>query len=53
MNGGYASSGQIGQSMFAAPTGFETFLLAFITPALTAGALTIEREQRQRRTCCK
>lgn len=40
------SSGQVGQGLFAMVIGVQAFLATFITPALTAGAISIEREQR-------
>ncbi len=45
-SGGMATGSKIGQTFFWAIAGVQGFLVAFITPAITSGAITIEREQR-------
>jgi len=42
---GYTSGGQIGRSLFLGIVGIELFLVTFIAPALTAGAISGERER--------
>jgi ABC-type transport system involved in multi-copper enzyme maturation permease subunit len=44
--GGLSGGSKIGQQFFQAISIVQAFLVAFITPAITSGAITIEREQR-------
>lgn len=44
--GGLSSGSKIGQDFFMTIAIVQAFLVAFITPAITSGAITIEREQR-------
>lgn len=44
-NGMMVISAQVGQGLFAALALAETLLITFLTPALTAGAISSEREQ--------
>jgi len=44
--GGLSSGSKIGQDFFSTITMVQAFLVVFITPAVTSGAITIEREQR-------
>src|SRR5687767_9032828 len=44
--GGVSMGSKIGQSFFYWIVGTQMFLVAFITPAVTSGAITIEKEQR-------
>lgn len=44
--GGHSEIAALGQSMFNWIVLTQMFLVLFITPAITSGALTIEREQR-------
>jgi ABC-type transport system involved in multi-copper enzyme maturation permease subunit len=44
-NGMQLVSAHVGQSMFAALALAETLLITFLTPAVTAGAISTEREQ--------
>jgi ABC-type transport system involved in multi-copper enzyme maturation permease subunit len=44
--GGMSAGSKIGQEFFAWIMGTQAFLVAFITPAVTSGAITIEKEQR-------
>ncbi len=43
---GLASGSKVGQQFFYYIAGVQAFLVAFITPAVTSGAITIEKEQR-------
>jgi ABC-type transport system involved in multi-copper enzyme maturation permease subunit len=43
---GYTGSSRIGQQFFYWIAGVQAFLVAFITPAVTSGAITVEKEQR-------
>src|SRR6266550_4116486 len=43
---GFSSGSKIGQDFFASIALVQAFLVAFITPAVTSGAITIEKEQR-------
>jgi ABC-type transport system involved in multi-copper enzyme maturation permease subunit len=43
---GNISSGQIGRTLFAGIVGIELFLVTFIAPAFTAGAISGERERQ-------
>src|SRR5687767_4095752 len=44
--GGFSMGSKIGQGFFFWIVGTQMFLVAFITPAITSGAITIEKEQR-------
>ena len=44
--GGGSQSSEMGQQLFYSILVTQIFLVLFITPAITSGALTIEREQR-------
>ena len=44
--GGGSQSSELGQQLFASVLITQIFLVLFITPAITSGSLTIEREQR-------
>src|ERR1041385_6480597 len=44
--GGFSSGSKIGQQFFTWIFFTQLFLVAFITPAITSGAITIEKEQR-------
>ncbi len=44
--GGGAQSSELGQQLFYSILITQIFLVLFITPAITSGSLTIEREQR-------
>src|SRR2546426_9636451 len=44
--GGMSMGSKIGQQFFYGIIITQLFLVAFITPAITSGAITIEREQR-------
>src|SRR5438105_3658601 len=44
--GGMSAGSKIGQEFFTTIAMVQAFLVAFITPAVTSGAITIEREQR-------
>src|SRR5438874_2575388 len=44
--GGASRSAQVGMQFFGYIIGVQAFLVLFIAPALTSGAITIEREQR-------
>lgn len=44
--GGYSSGAKIGEEFFTYISVVQGFLVAFITPAITSGAITIEKEQR-------
>jgi ABC-type transport system involved in multi-copper enzyme maturation permease subunit len=44
--GGLSGGSKIGQQFFQTISIVQAFLVAFITPAITSGAITIEREQR-------
>src|SRR5947209_20244985 len=44
--GGFSLSSKIGQQFFTWIFFTQLFLVAFITPAVTSGAITIEKEQR-------
>src|SRR5947209_8467453 len=44
--GGFSLSSKIGQQFFTMIFFTQLFLVAFITPAITSGAITIEKEQR-------
>src|ERR1043165_4794309 len=44
--GGVSAGAKIGQQFFFWIVGTQMFLVAFITPAVTSGAITIEKEQR-------
>jgi ABC-type transport system involved in multi-copper enzyme maturation permease subunit len=44
--GGFSSSSRIGQEIFQWISITQAFLVVFITPAITSGAITIEKEQR-------
>ena len=44
--GGFSMGSKIGQGFFWWIVGTQMFLVAFITPAITSGAITIEKEQR-------
>lgn len=43
---GFTSSSRIGQQFFLWIAWVQAFLVAFITPAVTSGAITVEKEQR-------
>lgn len=43
---GFTSGGQIGRVLFAGIVGIELFLVTFIAPAFTAGAISGERERQ-------
>ncbi|CAG0961094.1 hypothetical protein ANRL4_00675 [Anaerolineae bacterium] len=43
---GYTTGGQIGRTLFLGIVGIELFLVTFIAPALTAGAISGERERQ-------
>src|SRR2546421_3816804 len=43
---GYASGGQIGRVLFVGIVGTELFLVTFIAPTFTAGAISGERERQ-------
>jgi ABC-2 type transport system permease protein len=43
---GFASGGQIGRVLFVGIVGIELFLVTFIAPAFTAGAISGERERQ-------
>src|SRR5215216_3216418 len=43
---GYASGGQIGRVLFIGIVGTELFLVTFIAPTFTAGAISGERERQ-------
>ena len=45
-NGGITGGSNYGQYLFSFLVGFQVTLLAFITPALTAGAISSERERQ-------
>jgi ABC-2 type transport system permease protein len=45
-NSGITGGGNYGQILFSALIGFQVILLAFVTPALTAGAISSERERQ-------
>jgi ABC-type transport system involved in multi-copper enzyme maturation permease subunit len=45
-NGGIIGGSNYGQYLFSFLVGFQVTLLAFITPALTAGAISSERERQ-------
>lgn len=43
---GFTSGGQIGRTLFTGIVGIELFLVTFIVPAFTAGAISGERERQ-------
>jgi ABC-2 type transport system permease protein len=43
---GFTASGEIGRELFRSIVGIELFLVAFIAPAFTAGAISGERERQ-------
>lgn len=45
-NVGYAQGGAIGRTLFTGIVGIELFLVTFIVPAFTSGAITGERERQ-------
>ncbi len=46
VSGGVAQGGTIGRTLFTGIVGIELFLVTFIVPAFTAGAITGERERQ-------
>jgi ABC-type transport system involved in multi-copper enzyme maturation permease subunit len=46
VSGGVAQGGAIGRTLFTGIVGIELFLVTFIVPAFTAGAITGERERQ-------
>lgn len=44
--GGQTNVGEIGRTLFAGVVGIELLLVAFITPSLTSGAISAEREHQ-------
>lgn len=45
-SGGFSAGSRIGQNLFIGIAIVQALLVAFIPPAITSGAITIEREQR-------
>ena len=50
--GGVVVTGELGRQLFIGVLFIELMLIIFIVPALTAGAITTERE-RKLMICCK